>query len=74
MSNLELRDKLREFDVIYVAGVVAECCVLSTVFELIDMGKKVIFCKDAIAGQKSEKEMAVIEVLKALSPLHIIFE
>lgn len=74
LSNLELRDKLREFDEIYVTGVVAECCVLSTIFGLIDMGKKVIFCTDAIAGEKEEKERAVIEVLKALSPLHIIFE
>ena len=74
MSNIELKRKINEFDVIYITGVVADCCVLSTVYELIDMGKKVVFCKDAIAGQNEIKENAVIEVLKGMSPLHIIFE
>ncbi|MBR3696987.1 MAG: cysteine hydrolase [Clostridia bacterium] len=74
LSNLKLKNKLNEYEIIYVTGVVAECCVLSTIFDLIDMGKKIIYCKEAIAGQKEEKEKAVIEVLKALSPLHIIFK
>ena len=43
LSNLSLLDKLRNFDVIYVTGVVAECCVLSTVLDLVDMGKKVVY-------------------------------
>lgn len=74
LGNTELLDKLKNFDTIYVTGVVAECCVLSTIFSIIDIGKKVVYCRDAIAGEKEEKENAVIEVLEALSPLHIIFE
>lgn len=52
----------------------AECCVLSTVISLIDMGKKVIYCSDAIAGKNQETENAVITILKELSPLHVIIE
>lgn len=74
LSNNRLFDKLNEFSAIYVTGVIAECCVLSTVFSLIDMGKKVIYCSDAIAGKNPETENAVITILKELSPLHIIIK
>lgn len=74
LSNISLLEKLDKFDTIYITGVVAECCVLSTIFSLIDMGKKIIYCNNGIAGQSQEKEKAVIEILKELSPLHIVFE
>lgn len=74
LSNKQLVEKLDMYDTIYVTGVVAECCVLSTIFGLIDMGKKVIYCTAGIAGQNIEKEKAVKEVLKELSPMHVIFE
>ena len=74
MSNKNLLEELKKFDTIYVTGLVAECCILSTVFGLIDMGKKVVYCINGIAGQNEEKEKAAIEVLEALSPIHIIFE
>lgn len=74
LSNKNLLEKLNNFDTIYITGVVAECCVLSTIFSLIDMGKKIIYCNNGIAGQNEEKENAVREVLKELSPLHVVFE
>ena len=74
LSNQNLLKALDKFDTIYITGVVAECCVLSTIFSLIDMGKKIIYCNNGIAGQNEEKEKAVIKVLEELSPLHIIFE
>lgn len=74
LSNRELSETLNSFDTIYITGVIAECCVLSTIFGLIDMGKKIIYCTKGIAGQSEEKEKAVIKVLEELSPLHIEFE
>ena len=74
LSNKNLLDKLDKFDTIYITGVVAECCVLSTIFALIDMGKKIIYCSNGIAGQNEEKEKAVREVLEELSPIHVVFE
>ena len=54
-----------------MSGVVAECCVLSTVFALIDMGKYVIYLKDGVAGLDIETEKAVEKVLSGLEPLHL---
>lgn len=54
-----------------VTGVVAECCVLSTVMSLIDMGIYVIYLKDAVAGIDETTEEAAIKVLEGLSPLHL---
>lgn len=74
LSNKNLLQTLEQFDTIYITGVIAECCVLSTIFSLIDMGKKIIYCKDGIAGESEEKEKAVITILKELEPLHVEFE
>ena len=65
--------RIQEFDHIYVTGVVAECCVLSTIFTLIDMGKKVYYLQQGIAGENSDKERQVINLLQGLSPLHVEF-
>lgn len=74
LSSKKLLETLAKFNTIYITGVIAECCVLSTIFSLIDMGKKIIYCNNGIAGQNEQKEKAVIEVLEELSPLHVVFE
>lgn len=74
LSSMNLVEALDKFDTIYVTGVIAECCVLSTIFSLIDMGKKIIYCRNGIAGQNEQKEKAVIQVLDELSPLHVVFD
>lgn len=71
--NDKLYKKLVQYDRIFVVGVVAECCVLSTVLGLVDMGKKVIYLTKGIAGESVEKEAEVIRVLEGMSPLHILF-
>lgn len=72
--NDKLYEKLMQYDRIFVAGVVAECCVLSTVLDLVDMGKKVVYLTKGIAGESVEKEAEVICVLQGMSPLHILFQ
>ena len=71
--NKELYKKIDLYERIFVAGVVAECCVLATVFDLIDMGKKIVYLKEGIAGESEEKEKDIVTILEGLSPLHIIF-
>lgn len=56
---------------VVVTGVVAECCVLSTVMSLIDAGVYVIYLKDSVAGVNNETEEATIKVLEGLAPLHL---
>ena len=72
-KNKELQKKMEQYDRVFLTGVVAECCVLSTVYELIDLGKKIVYLKKGIAGQNREKEKAAVKVLEELSPLHVIF-
>lgn len=56
---------------VIITGVVAECCVLSTVFALIDEGIYTIYLSDAVSGLTKEKEKATELVLSGLSPLHV---
>lgn len=56
---------------VIVTGVVAECCVLSTVMSLIDAGKYVYYIEDAVAGIDDETEKATVKVLEGLEPLHL---
>ncbi len=61
----------KKADRVVVTGVVAECCVLSTVFELIDAGIYTIYLTDGVSGLDKEKEAAAELVLSGLSPLHL---
>ncbi len=56
---------------IIVTGVVAECCVLSTIFDAMDYGCRIIYLTDAASGFTKEKEAATILTLSGLSPLHV---
>ena len=67
----EVREAVQKADRVIVSGVVAECCVLSTVFALIDDGRYVIYLTDGVAGLDRETEKAVETVLSGLEPLHI---
>lgn len=56
---------------VVVTGVVAECCVLSTVLELMDAGIYVIYLTDGVSGFDVPKEEATKLIFSGLSPLHI---
>jgi nicotinamidase-related amidase len=74
MSNEDLKNRLEEYDTRYVTGVTCDCCVLATIYDLIDMGKKIIYCKKGISGYTKKEEQAVIDSLNGLSPLHVEFK
>lgn len=56
---------------VFVTGVVAECCVLFTAFDLIDAGIYTVYVTDAVSGLNEEKERAAELTLEGLSPLHL---
>lgn len=58
---------------VIITGVVAECCVLSTVMSLIDAGKYVYYVTDAIASATPETEQATVKVLEGLTYVHLKF-
>lgn len=73
-SSLEIpqvREAAMKADRVVVAGVVAECCVLSTVMALIDAGASVVYLTDGVAGISPETEKSVEVVLAGLEPLHV---
>ena len=70
-SVKELQEAVNNASSVVITGVVAECCVLATVFSLIDAGKYVYYITDAVAGLDNEKEEATIKVLEGLAPLHL---
>ena len=53
-----------------LTGVVAECCVLSTAFEAIDLGCEIIYITDAVSGLDEAKESGSALMLQGLSPVH----
>ena len=56
---------------VVVTGVVDDCCVLSTVFGLIDAGVYAVYLTDATSGLDKEKAAATRVVLAGLAPLHV---
>lgn len=70
-SIREIKKVVAEASSVIVTGVVAECCILSTVMSLIDAGEYVFYISDAIAGIDDETEKATIKVLEGLAPLHL---
>ena len=56
---------------VVVGGVVDDCCVLSTVFGLIDAGVYAVYLTDATSGLDKEKAAATQVVLSGLAPLHV---
>lgn len=67
----EVKAAAKKADRVVITGVVEECCVLSTVFSLIDAGIYVIYLTDGVSGLDAEKEAAARLVLSGLSPLHL---
>lgn len=55
---------------IVLTGVVAECCVLATMMDAIDLGVEVIYLDDCIAGCSAENEQMIRTLAQSFSPMH----
>lgn len=62
--------RIKEYDRVVVSGVVAECCVLSTVFSLIDEGIPFVYLSDAVSGLNEKSENEAEAVISYLVPVH----
>ncbi|MEE1078051.1 MAG: isochorismatase family protein [Agathobacter sp.] len=67
----EVLEAAKNADRVIVTGVVAECCVLSTVMALIDAGIYTVYLTDGVSGLDTPKEDATKLILSGLSPLHV---
>lgn len=66
----EVREAAAAADRVLLTGVVAECCILATLLSLIDAGTKVLYVRDAIAGQTPEWEETVAAMAASFSTIH----
>ncbi|MDD6039341.1 MAG: isochorismatase family protein [bacterium] len=71
-NDAKLKEALCKFDRVVITGVVAECCVLSTVCGAIDAGQKVLYLTDAVAGLSKEVAKQTADVLSNFSPMHLL--
>lgn len=66
----EVAEAAKHADRIVISGVVAECCVLSTVLSAIDAGCKVIYLTDAVAGLTETSRKEAEKIVSYFAPLH----
>lgn len=55
---------------VVLAGVTAECCVLATMMDAIDMGYEVVYLYDCIAGQSAELDAEIRGLAEIFAPVH----
>lgn len=67
----EVMEACKKADRVIVGGVVAECCVIATVWGLIDAGIPTVYLTDGVSGFDEAKEKATTLTLSGLSPLHV---
>ena len=74
MKIPEVVQAAKKADHIVLTGVVAECCVIATMMETIDLGCPVIYLTDAISGQSAEKEAQIRALAESFAPVHTAVE
>ncbi len=70
MDAEEVIAALKGKKAVVLAGVTAECCILATMMDAIDMGYEVVYLYDCIAGQTKELEDEVRGIAEIFSPIH----
>lgn len=72
MKIPEIAELARSVDRVVLTGVVAECCVLATMMEAIDLGCQVVYLTDCISGQSEQNEAAIQKIAESFAPLHTL--
>ena len=70
LSVPAVREAALRADHVLLSGVVAECCILATMMEAIDLGIHVIYLEDCVAGQSEENVKMVRKLAELFSPMH----
>ena len=68
----QVRELAKHASRVVISGVVAECCVLSTVLSAIDAGCKVIYLTDAVAGLSEVSRKETENIISYFAPLHTV--
>ncbi len=70
LSVSALLSLAKGYDRVVVTGVVAECCVLSTVMSLIDLGIPFVYLPDAVSGLSDKSEAETAAIVSYMEPVH----
>lgn len=70
MKSPALRSALAEKKRVVLTGVVAECCVLATMLDAIDLGYETIYLYDCVSGYTDEKENMIRALAESFAPVH----
>ena len=70
MDCAALRSRLEGKKRVVLTGVVAECCVLATMMDAIDLGYEVIYLYDCVSGFTDENEKMIRTLAESFSPIH----
>lgn len=70
MKSESMKSMLAGKSRVVLTGVVAECCVLATMLDAIDLGYEVIYLYDCISGLTSENEAILRILAESFSPVH----
>lgn len=65
-----VKSRLERKKRVVLTGVVAECCVLATMMDAIDLGYEVIYLYDCVSGLTDENEYLVRTLAESFSPIH----
>lgn len=66
----EVKNAAQKAGRVLLSGVVAECCILSTLLAGIDEGCKMIYLKDAVSGITAASEQETQNIISCFAPLH----
>ena len=70
LDSSEVLAALEGKKTVVLAGVEAECCILATMMDAIDLGYKVIYLYDCISGKSSGNENMIKQLAKSFSSIH----
>ncbi len=74
-SSFKVREILRLAslsDRVVLTGVVAECCVLATMMDAIDLGFRTVYLTDCISGQSEKNERCIRKIAESFSSVHTL--
>lgn len=69
-ENETVRELAGKAERVLIAGVVAECCVMFTLYSGIDAGDEMIYLSDACAGLDDDYEKTVEKMAAYYAPMH----
>lgn len=70
MDSEAVRAAMEGKKAVVLAGVTAECCVLATLMDAMDLGYEVVYLYDCIAGQTAQLEKEVRGIAEIFAPIH----